>query len=182
MLLLWPKENTCKEKERMRIETSTEFYKNLEEKYLLLDTSVFIDCLMEGNGNKFKTFIQDIKKRRISLMIPHEVKIEYLKGSKSAIEFEQRKKLVDEVIDYIIPIPEDLPAYTEKICLEMGQRGAKANYVDILLGSLLIKYPQLRLLTKNITDFPSNVYTMEGFVTMIYESSILNYGLYKYHK
>ena len=165
----------------MKIEPAVGFYDCLEGKSLLLDTSVFIDCLFASNGNKFKKFIEEIKNKEIPLIIPHAVEIEYLKGAKSSDEHTSRKNLIHGIVDQILPYTPDLDLMMEEICKRMGQPGAKASYTDILLGTILKKYHnRLMLLSKNLLDFPSTVYSMESFVTMIYPRSILNYGLYQY--
>lgn len=151
----------------MRIVLPENFFLTLKNHHLLLDTNVFIDTSI--NTLAFEQFFNEARQNGITIVTIDAVVAEFLKGAPDKRKLDAKLALVDEFDNIYMLI--DL--YREE--------GKGVSIVDLLLGEMLIQYQQnLFLLTKNTTDFPTNIFNLATHLNLIHRRSIQSYGVYNY--
>lgn len=64
-----------------------------------------------------------------------------------------------------------------------GQDGNSVSIPDFILGAILIeRRDNLQFITRNITDFPTNIFTLKEILNLPLFKSIHTYGVYTYNK
>ena len=92
-----------------------------------------------------------------------------------AAEIQERARIFLEQKDILDNADNLLQHYKED--------GRAASITDLLLGLILMRYKtNLFLLTKNTTDFPTNIFTLATYVNLVYRKGIHTYGVYQYRQ
>lgn len=160
----------------MKIVTPTDFLSVLKGNYLLLDTNVFIDDLI--HPNEFGQFFNNLKDNDVTLVTVHAVLAEFVKGATDEKKLAEKREIIEKIIETYLPFRED--AYNDLIKLigNMQEDGKTASITDLMLGTMLMQYPRkLLLMSKNITDFPTNIFTLRTFCHLVHRKTIHIYGI-----
>ncbi|MDO8487017.1 MAG: hypothetical protein Q7S45_01880 [Candidatus Curtissbacteria bacterium] len=165
----------------MQIVTPQGFFQTLKNSHLLLDTNVFIDAF--HNPGEYGKFFNELKGNGVTLVTVNAVLIEFTKGSFELKIFEEKKKFLDEIIDAIIPLEKGVFDNAIGLLKLYGIEGKDISIVDLLLGGTLVKYGKnIYLMTKDIKDFPANIYKLETHINVIKRKAIHVFGIYRYLK
>lgn len=158
-----------------------DFFQRLHNKHLLLDTSFFGDY--SAYPETFHGFVQSCRDSEITLVTVAPVITEFTKGSDTPQIYADKSELVKEVVqDYILNIHpkvflKEIPLLTK----EYGQRGKAVSMTDFILAAMTKIYKNdLCLLTKNPKDFPTSIFTMEGYFLLKLDRALQVYGVYSY--
>ena len=163
----------------MNIIRPLDFFQIIKGNHLLLDTNVFIDAF--HHPGEFAKLFNELKDNNITVVTIDVVVIEFLKGASEIKKLEEKKKYVEKIIDAVLPIDKEIIDNVNKL-LDIYKIEAKdVSIVDLLLGGVLVKYGKnIFLMTRDIKDFPGNIYRLETYLTLIQRKSIQNYGIYRY--
>lgn len=163
----------------IKIIPSTNFISVIKNKYLLLDTNVFIDTLL--NPHSFFDFLNDLKKQQVTLSTIDMVKMEFLKGAPDEQKYIEKTSLMNSIIDNTIAATPDINENIFTLLKKYRLDGKASSLTDLYLGAYLMKYGKnLFLLTRNTTDFPQNIFEVKSIVNVTYSKGIHTYGLYQY--
>lgn len=163
----------------MKIVLPEGFFSTLKNHYLLLDTNVFIDASI--NYSEFEKFFNQVRLNDITLVTIEAVIIEFLKGALDKQKMEAKLALVTEITETRLPIAKDIFGNIQNLLSLYKEEGKGVSVVDFLLGGMLVQYPQnLFLLTKNTTDFPTNIFNLATYLNLIHRKTIQSYGVYNY--
>lgn len=89
--------------------------------------------------------------------------------------------MVDEITETRLPVTKDVFDNIYMLIDLYREEGKGASMVDFLLGGMLVRYPQnLFLLTKNTTDFPTNIFNLATHLNLVHRRAIQSYGVYNY--
>ena len=120
-----------------------------------------------------------LKENDIIIVSIDLVKVEFIRGSREIKVFQEKRAYVDDIIDAYLPITNDIFKNMQKLVELFKEEGNTVSVVDLMLGGLLMKYPgNLMLLTRNINDFPTNIFTIRTFFNLFKRKSIQSYGIY----
>lgn len=158
-----------------------DFYSITKNKFLLLDTSVFIDTLL--NPTKFGGLFSDLKSNGCSLVTLDAVQIEFIKGASDEANFQKKELIINDIIDTIIPASKDVWEESLKLLQLYKEDGKTASITDLLLAGTLVKYSKtIFLVTKNLQDFPTNIFTLETHFNLLHRKGLHSYGLLSFRK
>lgn len=165
----------------MQIICPPEFHSVIKGHFILLDTNIFIDTLIQPV--QFRTFFQEIKKYDVTLVTLEEVKMEFFKGLVDLKQLQQRQLILDSIVEAYLPVSKDMYSLIEKLLTLYGKDGALVSITDLLLGGVLMKYSaNTILITKNIRDFPTSIYSIVTYFHLFHTKAIQNYAVYKYDR
>lgn len=165
----------------MVIKLPQEFISVVKDHQILLDTNIFIDVLI--NPIQFTNLLKELKENGCNLFTTELVAAEFIRGTVSIDKILQREKLIEDIIESYLPITNQTFENCLKLIKLYGEDSKSLSITDLLLGSFLVDNPkELLLITKNITDFPTNIFKLETFINLIYRKSIQTYGIYSYPK
>lgn len=168
----------------IKIIVGRDFIETVRGKFILLDTNIFID----SSTTTFKEHLVDFLQHKIeaTLFTIDTVYLEFVKGSQDDQVFLNRESFLKQFVDNnIVPLTTQVQQDMVDIIKNMKQGGAKASYVDISLGAFIKQYSEKQntlLLTKNVTDFPLNIYDLKSSFTIFHNSTAHTYGLYSFRK
>jgi len=161
----------------MKIITPQDFFQLLKDTHVLLDTSVFIDAFL--NSVEFGKFFNDLKTHGATLVSLGAVKTEFLKGAPNVEKYNQKKDFFDQIVDACLPTTNDTFTNVYKLTQMYKADGKSLSITDLLLGATLMQYKKnLFLLTKNTTDFPTNIFNLASYMNISYIKGLHSYGLY----
>lgn len=161
----------------MRIIILQDFFQAFKDKHILLDTSVFIDSFL--HPAEFGKFFNDLKAEGATLVSLDAVKIEFLKGAPNEEKYKQKKDFFDEIIDACLPITNETIISLYELVQKYREEGKNISVTDLLLGAILMQYKNsLFLLTKNTTDFPTDIFNLASYVNVSYRKGLHVYGIY----
>lgn len=165
----------------MKIITAPGFLQTLKSSYLLLDTNVFIDAF--HNPSEFGQFFNELKENEVTLVTVDAVQVEFTKGSSELIKFEEKNKFLNEIIDAILPTDKSVISNIFELLKLYKIEGKDVSIVDLMLGGMLVKYnKKMALMTKDIKDFPTNIYQLKTHLSILKRRSIHNYGIFSFTK
>ncbi len=153
----------------------------LRHKHLLLDTNVFRDAATKPT--LYHNFFNTLKENDVTLVTIDFVKYELLKGSSDRTKYEAKEKLIDDIVDAILPInPQIYPSVFELI--EMyGIDGTSLSLTDLTIGAFLMQYPSnLCFMTRDTTDFKQTIFNLPYVLNVTNSKGIFTYGIYQYTK
>lgn len=163
----------------MKIIIPPDFLQILEEKHLLLDTNVFIDAFL--NPVEFAEFFNKLHDADVVLVSLDVVKAEFLKGAANQAKYEEKEKFFSEIVDALLPINNYIFESLYEIIKEYKETGKSLSITDLLLCAELEFYGKnLFLLTKNTTEFPTNIFKLESQFNISYTKGLHAYGVYSY--
>lgn len=155
----------------------------LKNKHLLLDTNVFIDSFNFGNPADYTKFLNDLKDNDTTLTTIDGVILEFLKGSKNDAVYKQKKEHLEDIIDVKLPAHKDDNTNIAELIKLSGADGGNVAIVDYYLGANLLKYKNnLFLMSRNVKDFPQNIFSLVSTVSVASARTIFTYGIYTYTK
>lgn len=161
----------------MKIIESPNLLSTLKNKYLLLDTNVFIDAF--SNPKEFGLFFNELKSNETSLVTVDLIKTEFLKGAFNKTKYTEKLEFIEEIIDTCLPMTQDILDYIYELILMYKEDGKGVSFPDFLLGATLMKYKSsLFIMTKDSSDFPLNIFELASYVNVIKRKSIHCYGIY----
>lgn len=161
----------------MKIITPQDFFQTFKNKYILLDTSVFIDSFL--HPAEFGKLFNNLKAQGATLVSLDAVKIEFLKGAPNAEKYKQKEDFFNEIIDTCLPITNDTLLNLYELVQKYREEGKNISVTDLLLGAILMQYKSnLFLLTKNTTDFPINIFDLKSYMNISYTKGLHVYGVY----
>lgn len=161
----------------MKIIIPPDFFQILKDKHALLDTSVFIDAFL--HSVEFGKFFNDLKTQRITLVSLDAVKIEFLKGAPNVEKYNQKKDFFDQIVDACLTTTNETFTNVYKLIQMYKADGKSLSVTDLLLGATLMQYKKnLFLLTKNTTDFPTNIFNLVSYMNISYIKGLHSYGVY----
>ena len=163
----------------MKLILSPDFLFKTKDKQVLCDTNVFIDALV--HPVQFGTFFNQLKENNVQLTTIYAVLMEFVKGV-PATKFQERIVFIEQVIgNYFLPITKEMYDSSLSLIALHKEEGRGVSITDLLLGGALMQdQNNLLLLTKNISDFPRNIFTLETFCHLLHRKAIQNYGVYSF--
>lgn len=165
----------------MKIVLPEDFFRIVNNCHLLLDTSVFIDSSI--SPVEFGNFFNQLQSQGVALVTIEPVVIEFLKGSPNKEKFNAKQSAINEITGTCIPLTSDIFDNLRRLVELYKEEGKAVSLTDLLLGSTLLRYEKgLYLLTKNTTDFPTNIFNLVTHLNLIHRRSIQSYGIYNYIK
>lgn len=165
----------------MKIVLPEDFFSILKNHHLLLDTNVFIDTSI--NTQEFEQFFNQLRLNNITIVTIDAVIIEFLKGAADKQKLDAKLALVNEIIESRLPTTDGIFKNVQMLLNLYKAEGKGVSVVDLLLGGILVQYPQnLFLLTKNTTDFPTNIFNLATYLNLLHRKAIQSYGVYNYLK
>lgn len=163
----------------MKIVLPEDFFLILKNHHLLLDTNVFIDTSI--STSEFTEFFKQLKLNDVTIVTIDAVIMEFLKGAPDQQKLEAKLALVNEIIETRLPITKEVFDNIETLLRLYKEEGKGVSVVDLLLGGILVQYPKnLFLLTKNTTDFPTNIFNLATYLNLLHRKAIQSYGVYNY--
>ena len=161
----------------MKIITPQDFFKSFKDKHILFDTSVFIDSFL--HPAEFGEFFNSLKAQGATLVSSDSVKIEFLKGAPNAEKYKQKEDFFNQIIETCLPVTNDTLLKLYELIQKYREEGKSLSVTDLFLGATLMQYKgSLFLLTKNTTDFPTNIFNLKSYVNISYTKGLHVYGVY----
>lgn len=163
----------------MKIITPQDFFQAFKDKHILLDTSVFIDSFL--HPAEFGEFFNSFKAQGATLVSLDAVKIEFLKGAPNKEKYKQKEDFFDQIVDTCLPIIPDTLLNLYELVQKYKEEGKSLSITDLFLGAILMQYKNsLFLLTKNTTDFPTNIFNLKSYINISYTKGLHTYGVYNF--
>lgn len=158
-----------------------DFYSITKNKFLLLDTSVFIDTLLAPA--KFGELFTNLRSNGCTLLALDAVQMEFIKGGLDEKSFNKKEQIITDIIDSTLPVPKDVWEEAVRLLKIYKEDGKAASVTDLLLAGTLVKYRKTTfLITKNLTDFPTNIFRFETHFNLLHRKGIHSYGVLSYQK
>lgn len=163
----------------MKIITPPDFFQTFKDKHILLDTSVFIDAFL--NPVWFGEFFNNLRTQGTTLVSLDVVKTEFLKGAPTIEKYNQKEEFFDQIIEACLPTTNETFVNLYKLIQVYKEDGKGLSVADLFLGATLMKYKRsLFLLTKNTTDFPTNIFNLASYLNISYTKGLHSYGVYNF--
>lgn len=161
----------------MEIITPQDFHSVTNGKHILLDTSIFIDAFL--HPSQFGDFFNRLKDNNCTLVTIKPVLLEFVKGATTDKKFDEKKGFVDSIIESFLPITDDILDNAFDLVKEYRIEGKDLSLTDFILGGIAVKYKRsIYLLTKDISDFPTNIFTRITYFHLFHRKAIHSFGLY----
>lgn len=163
----------------MKIFIPRDFLLAIKGKHLLLDTNFFIDA--SNHKGSFKNLVKTFLENDATLVSIEPVLTEFLKGSPSEDKYKIKAEYFEEIVSSFLPITKDVFDNARELTRMYKEEGKGVSIVDLLLGATLMKYQRnLCLITKDIKDFPTNIFLRLTHFSLMGHRSIQSYGVYDY--
>ena len=151
----------------------------LKNKHLLLDTNVFRDAVVKPTV--YSRLFNDLKTADVTLVTIDAVRYELLKGSADDTKYKEKMKLIDDIVDIMLPISPKTVELVYTLIQDYGIHGTVMSLTDLLLGATLMQYQnRICLLTRDTTDFIQSVFNLLFIINVPYSKGIFTYGVYQY--
>lgn len=158
-----------------------DFYSITKDKFLLLDTSVFIDTLL--SPVRFEELFSKLKANGCTLVTLDAVQIEFIKGALDEVSFKKKELVINGIVDSIIPISKDIWDESLNLLKSYKEDGKAASVADLLLAGTIAKFSRtIFLITKNLNDFPTNIFTLETHFSLVHRKGLHSYGILSFEK
>ncbi len=165
----------------MKILIPQGFYSIVKDKHLLLDTSIFIDSFI--NPEQFGLFFNELKNSGCILVTIDAIIVEFIKGVQDSQKFQEKELWVSKIIDSKLSVDAYVWEKVINLLKEYKDDGKSASVADLLLAAILAKYSgSVFLLTKNLSDFPSNIFNLETYLNLSHHKGLHSYGVLSYKK
>ncbi len=160
----------------MEIILPPDFLSITKNKHLLLDTSVFIDGF--AHSSAFAKFFYQLRDNNTVLVTIPSVLNEFLEGSTTEVKFKEKKEFVESIVETILP-DINLQDNIEALIKRYGIESKDLSMTDLYLGATLMKYGEnICLLTRDLSDFPTNIFKRITFLNVTHTKGIFTYGVY----
>lgn len=166
----------------MKIVTPQDFLLILKNKFLLLDTSVFIDAQI--SPVEFDKFFNQLKENGTTLMTIDAVLLEFIKGAQDVKKLKEKREFVEQIVESYLHEDRKIFSYAFKLVELYKEEGKGVSMTDFILGATLMYYHRnnLFLLTKNPSDFPTNIFTLKTYLNLFHRKAIHSYGVYSFEE
>jgi len=162
----------------MTIFYQPDFISSIKDKYILLDSNIFIDSISKPTD--YGNFFNEMKRSNVTLVTIDFVKYELLKGAANREKYDERLKLINSIVDTCLPITKKTHQLVDELINEYKIEGTALSVVDLFLGALLYQYGQnLYLLTRDTTDFIQRIFDLAHIINVPNSKGINTYGVYK---
>lgn len=152
--------------------------------HIFLDTNVFIDAFK--NPESFHEIFVFLKKKDNVIFTINSVAIEFLRGSRSVEEFQEKKEFMLSIMNSEIFT---LTKQSEDLALELTlvyqSPGSSTAVTDFYLASMLGQFKHLKstyLMTKNHKDFPTSIYDRCVLINIENTHDIQTFGFYRFNE
>ena len=163
----------------MQIITPQDFTLVIKNHNLLLDTNIFIDALI--NPTQITRFLNELKKNGCVLFTTELVTAEFIRGDVNLEKINKKEKIIADAIESYLSITKDTSENVIKLLKLYKEDSKSLSITDLILGSFLMQYPgELFLISKNTADFPTNIFRLETFFTLVHRKALQNYGIYSF--
>ncbi len=106
---------------------------------------------------------------------------EFLMGAADEKKYAEKQLIINGIVDEILPTTRDMFVIANDLLKEYKEDGKSLSITDLLLGAFLKKYKQnIFLMTKNTTDFPTNIFTLKTYLLLSHKKALQAYGVYSY--
>lgn len=164
----------------MNIYYPENLFKLLKDKWLLLDTNVFIDSFNFDKPKEYISFFNDLKENNTELSTIDGVCFEFLKGSKNQAVYTKKQEHIEDIIDSKLPFRDNRESIEILIKL-YGVDGGSMQMVDLHLGAQLLQYKEkIFLMTRDVRDFSQSIFSLQSTVSFSTGKTIFTYGIYTY--
>lgn len=163
----------------MKIELPVDFLSIIRDKHVLLDTNIFIDAF--SYPTEFANFFDKLKGDgcNATLVTLDVVLLEFLKGSAVESKLIAKKEFINNIVEVYLPITHDYTSLAEDLLKVYKIEGKDLSITDLFLGSTLYKYKNsICLLTRDLSDFPANIFKRISFFNLLKRRTIQTYGAY----
>lgn len=164
----------------MNIIKSSGFLSVTKDRHILLDTTVFFDAI--SAPVKFANLFNELKENGCILVTLQVVLTEFIKGGADENKLKEKRQYVEDIIDASFPITDDIAQNTSRLAEIYKEDGKTVSITDFFLGSMLMKYPTMLLMTCDTSDFPTNLFKLETHAAFVYRKGIKTCGLYSFLK
>lgn len=94
-------------------------------------------------------------------------------------KYHQKEDFFDQIIETCLPTTNEMFINLYKLIQMYKEDGKSLSVTDLFLGATLMQYKgSLFLLTKNTTDFPTNIFNLESYINISYTKGLHTYGVY----
>ncbi len=162
----------------MDIIQSSEFLSITKNRHILLDTTVFIDAI--SAPVKFANIFNELKENGCILVTLECVLTEFIKGGSDEKKLKEKRQYVEDIVDAFLPITQEITQNATKLAELYKEDGKKVSIADFFLGAMTMRYQKMLLMTCNITDFPTNIFNLETFLTFVHRKAIETCGFYSF--
>lgn len=164
----------------MEIILPQDFLQITRNKHILIDTCMLIDAF--GHNKEFGNFFNKLKDNDSTLITTSLVLNEFLKGSSTDEKFNNKKEFVLDIVESILPTV-DVQEYIEILIRKYGIESKDLSEADLNLGGSLARYGKnIFLLTRDLSDFPTTIFSRVSFLNVSFSKGVFVYGLYSYIK
>lgn len=152
---------------------------SLKNKYLLLDTNVFIDALIKPSV--YRDFFNDLKKSDVTLVTIDLVKYEFLKGAANNEKYKEKEKFLNAIVEAVLPMTPKTFELVYSLIKSYGEDGKAPQMTDLVLGAFLMQFKKnIFLMTKDTTDFIQSIFDLPHIINVPHHKGIHTYGIYQY--
>lgn len=162
----------------MNIIKNSDFLSVTRDRHILLDTTVFIDA--SSSPVKFANIFNELKGNGCVLVTLECVLTEFIKGGSDEKKLAEKRQYVEDIVDAFLPITREVTQNATKLAELYKEDGKKVSVTDFFLGAVIMQYKKMLLMTCNITDFPTNIFNLETFITLVHRKAIETCGLYSF--
>ncbi|MBI4097384.1 MAG: type II toxin-antitoxin system VapC family toxin [Candidatus Levybacteria bacterium] len=110
--------------------------------------------------------------------------LEFIKGAQSNEKLKEKKKFVEQIIESYLHEDRKIFSYAFKLVEMYKEEGKSVSMTDFILGATLMYYHKnnLLLLTKNPSDFPTNIFKLKTYMNLFHRKAIQSYGVYSFEQ
>lgn len=151
----------------------------VKDKSILFDTNVFITTQQFGAEQLFT----ELQLLNVKMWIPAPVRTELL-NINSKIDREKRIRLLLKYQVNQLKLTSDITDSIDKIQEAYSELNCYPSVVDLYLASYMLRLNNgiTLLMTSNIKDFPSPLFSREGYITLQNSKSVITFCLLKINK
>jgi predicted nucleic acid-binding protein len=151
---------------------------SLKNKYLLLDTNIFIDA--SKHPADFSDFFNVLKSEDLTLVTIDCVKIEFLRGAPNDEKYKEKEEFFDDITKFVLPVDKEVIDNTYKLVKRYKEAGGTIHFTDLFLGATLMRYKSnIYLFSRNINELPASIFDLEFIINYPINKGIFTYGIYK---
>ena len=162
----------------MDIIKNLDFLSVTEDRHILLDTTVFIDA--SSSPVKFANLFNELKDNGCVLVTLECVVTEFIKGGADEKKLDEKRQYIEDIVDAFLPVTNDIAQMATKLAKLYKEDGKGVSVTDFFLGAMSMQYKKMLLMTCNFTDFPTNIFKLETFLTLVKRKSIITCGFYSF--
>lgn len=163
----------------MTIELPADFLSSIKNRHILLDTNIFIDAF--SYPTEFASFFDKLKGNgcNATLVTLDVVLLEFLKGSTMELKMIEKKEFINNIVEAYLPITSEYVSLVEDLLKVYKIEGKDLSITDLFLGATLYKYKHnICLFTRDLSDFPANIFKRISFFNLLKRRTIQTYGVY----